>query len=61
ILGVHILAPGASEMIAEAVLAMKLEATATELAEVIHPHPSLSEALGEAFMGLEGRAIHFRS
>ncbi|MDP7470184.1 MAG: FAD-dependent oxidoreductase, partial [Dehalococcoidia bacterium] len=61
ILGVHILAPGASEMIAEAVLAIRLEATATELAEVIHPHPSLSEALGEAFMGLEGRAVHFQS
>ncbi len=61
ILGVHILAPGASEMIAEAVLAIRLEATATELADVIHPHPSLSEALGEAFMGLEGRAVHFQS
>ncbi|MEE9202754.1 MAG: dihydrolipoyl dehydrogenase [Dehalococcoidia bacterium] len=61
VLGVHILAPGASELIAEAVVAMKLEATATELAEVIHPHPSLSEALGEAFLGLQGQAIHFRS
>ena len=61
ILGVDILAPGASEMIAEAVLAIRLEATATELADVIHPHPSLSEALGEAFMGLEGRAVHFQS
>ncbi|MEK7848198.1 MAG: dihydrolipoyl dehydrogenase, partial [Chloroflexota bacterium] len=59
VLGVHILAPGASELIGEAVLAMKLEATATELAEVIHPHPSLSEALGEAFLGVEGRAIHY--
>jgi dihydrolipoamide dehydrogenase len=59
LLGVHILAPGASELIAEAVMAMKLEATAAELAEVIHPHPSLSEALGEAFLGLEGQAIHF--
>jgi dihydrolipoamide dehydrogenase len=61
LLGVHILAPGASEFIAEAVMALKLEATATELAEVIHPHPSLSEALGEAFLGLEGQAIHYWS
>ena len=45
ILGVHILGPQASELIGQAVLAMRLEATVYDLAATIHWHPSLSEAL----------------
>lgn len=59
ILGVHILGPGASELISVALMAIKLEATASELAHAFYPHPSLAEALGEASLDLEGKAIHF--
>jgi len=48
ILGVHILGPQASELIGQAVLAMRLEATVYDLAAAVHWHPSLSEALSEA-------------
>jgi dihydrolipoamide dehydrogenase len=48
ILGVHILGPQASELIGQAVLAMRLEATVYDLAAAVHWHPSLSEALTEA-------------
>ena len=48
ILGVHILGPQASELIGQAVLAMRLEATVYDLAATVHWHPSLSEALTEA-------------
>lgn len=48
ILGVHILGPQASELIGQAVLAMRLEATVYDLAATVHWHPSLSEALSEA-------------
>ena len=58
ILGVHILAPSAGELIQEAVLAMRLEATADELIDTIHGHPTVSEALREAALAAEGRAIH---
>ncbi|MFC1981271.1 dihydrolipoyl dehydrogenase [Chloroflexota bacterium] len=59
ILGVHIIGPEASELIAEAALAIKLEATPQEIASCIHAHPTLSEAVMEAALGVEGRAIHF--
>lgn len=58
ILGVHIIGPEAANLIAEAALAMKLESTAQELARTIHAHPTLSEALMEAALDLEGEAIH---
>ncbi|MDH5327079.1 MAG: dihydrolipoyl dehydrogenase [Gammaproteobacteria bacterium] len=58
ILGVHIFGPSASELIGEAVLAMEFFASAEDLARTIHAHPSLSEALHEAAMAAEGRAIH---
>jgi dihydrolipoamide dehydrogenase len=48
ILGVHILGPQASELIGQAVLAMRLEATVYDLAAAVHWHPSLSEAMSEA-------------
>ena len=58
ILGVHILGPGASEIIAEAVLAMEYAASSEDLARTIHAHPTLSEALHEAALAVDGRAIH---
>lgn len=58
ILGVHIIGPGATDLIAEGALALKLEATLEELAETIHAHPTLGEAVMEAaFQGL-GRPLH---
>ena len=58
ILGVHILGPSASELIAEAVLAMEYQASAEDLARTIHAHPTLSEAVREAALAVDGRAIH---
>lgn len=58
ILGVHILGAHASELIAEAVIAMRMRATADQLADTCHAHPTLSEALKEAALAVSGRAIH---
>ncbi|AEE90833.1 Dihydrolipoyl dehydrogenase [Tepidanaerobacter acetatoxydans Re1] len=58
ILGVHIIGPCATELIAEAVLAIKLECTAEELADTIHAHPTLSEAVMEAAFDLLKEPIH---
>ena len=48
-----------TELIAEASGAMLLEATAWELGSAVHPHPTLSETLGEAALGVAGRSINF--
>ena len=58
ILGVHILGPRASEYIGEATLAMQLKATADQLADTCHAHPTLSESLKEAALGLFKAPIH---
>jgi dihydrolipoamide dehydrogenase len=58
VLGVHILGPWASELIAEAVLAMEFSASSEDIARTIHAHPTLSEALHEAALAVDGRAIH---
>ncbi|MGB7978995.1 MAG: dihydrolipoyl dehydrogenase [Chlamydiales bacterium] len=58
ILGVHMIGPSASELIAEATLAMQLKATADQLADTCFAHPTLSEALKEAALGLFKRPIH---
>jgi dihydrolipoamide dehydrogenase len=58
ILGVHIIGPNASEMIAEAVVAMEFSASSEDLARTIHAHPTLSEALHEAALGVEKRSLH---
>jgi len=58
ILGVHIIGEQASELIAEAVLAMEFSASAEDLARTIHAHPSISEALHEAALALDNRALH---
>ena len=58
ILGVHIVGPQASEIIAEAVVAMEFQASAEDLARTIHAHPTLSEAVHEAALSVSKRAIH---
>ena len=58
ILGVHILGAQASELIAQAVIAMEFEASSEDLIETIFAHPTLSEALHEAAMAVDGRALH---
>jgi dihydrolipoamide dehydrogenase len=57
ILGVHIIGPMAGELIAEAVLAMEYSASAEDLQRTIHAHPTLSEALHEAALAVDKRAI----
>jgi dihydrolipoamide dehydrogenase len=58
LLGAHILGPNASELIAEAVLAMEFEGSAEDIALTIHAHPTLSEAVHEAALGVAGRTLH---
>lgn len=58
VLGVHIIGPHASELIAEAVVAMEFCASAEDIARIVHAHPTLSEALHEAALAAQGRAIH---
>jgi dihydrolipoamide dehydrogenase len=58
ILGVHMIGPYVSEMIAEAVVAMEFSASSEDIARIVHAHPSLSEVLHEAALGVEKRAIH---
>ncbi len=58
LLGVHIVAPNASELIAEAALALEMAATVTDLKWTVHPHPTLSEGVMEAAEQLYGEAIH---
>lgn len=59
IVGVHMYCIHATDMIAEAVVAMKVEATAEEVAMAIHPHPTVSEVMHEAMHAAGGKAIHF--
>jgi len=58
ILGVHILGPHASELIAEVVLAMEFNASAEDIARTVHAHPTLSEAMHEAALAVDNRTIH---
>jgi dihydrolipoamide dehydrogenase len=58
ILGVHIIGPRATELIAEAVLALRTECTVEELIRTIHAHPTMSEAVGEAAHATHGAPIH---
>ena len=58
IIGVHIMASAATEMITEATLAINLEATAEELVHTIHPHPTLAEMMMEAAHGIIDKPIH---
>lgn len=58
ILGVHLVGERATDLIAEAALAIKLEATADEIIDTIHAHPTMAETLMEAAHALHGRSIH---
>jgi len=58
LLGVHIFGISASELIAEAVVAMEFESSSEDLARTIHAHPTLSEAVHEAALAVDGRMIH---
>ena len=58
-LGVHIVGPHATDLIAEASVAFELDATPSEIGSATHPHPTLSEIIGEAAMAVEGRSINF--
>lgn len=59
ILGVHIVGPFASELIAEAVVAMEFRASAEDIARICHAHPSLSEATKEAALAVDKRTLNF--
>ncbi len=61
IVGVHVVGDDVSELIAEGALLVGWGATPEDLRDIIHPHPSLSEALGEANMSLAGSPLHMRS
>ena len=58
VLGVHMIGPNVTDLISEAGLARVLDATPWEIAHTIHPHPSLSEVMGEAALAVDGKAIH---
>jgi dihydrolipoamide dehydrogenase len=58
ILGVHIVGAHAADLVHEAAMAMQVGATVTQMAEMIHAHPTLSEGLMEAAEDVEGKAIH---
>jgi len=58
LLGIHIVGPRATELIAEGSMALRLESTVEDLFQAIHAHPTLSEAMGEAALSLLSRGIH---
>ena len=58
VLGVHVLGPRASELIAEATLAIEFSASAEDIARIAHAHPTLAEAVREAALAVDGRSIH---
>ena len=58
VLGVHIIGPDAGTLIAEAALAIEFGASAEDIARTCHDHPTLSEAVKEAALAVDGRAIH---
>ena len=58
VLGVHMIGPMVSELIAEAVMAMTFKATSEDIARICHAHPTLSEAVREAALAVDGRALN---
>ena len=58
VLGVHMVGPHVTDLISESMLAVAWEAVPAEVAALIHPHPSLSEGVGEAFLALTGKPLH---
>ena len=59
VLGVHMVGPHVTELVSEVSLATLLDATPWEIGQTIHPHPTLSEVIGEAALAVDGKAIHF--
>ena len=59
LLGVHMIGSSVTDLISEASVAMLLEATAWEVGSAVHPHPTLAEAVGEAALAVDGKAINF--
>ncbi|MBP3041335.1 dihydrolipoyl dehydrogenase [Bacillaceae bacterium Marseille-Q3522] len=58
ILGIHMIGPHVTELISEAGLAKVLDATPWEIGQMVHPHPTLSETIGEAALAVDGNALH---
>jgi dihydrolipoamide dehydrogenase len=58
VLGVHLIGPHATDIISEAALAMRMECTSEEIGDLVHPHPTISEALMEATKAVTNKAIH---
>ena len=58
VLGVHMIGPHVTDLVAEAMLITSWEAVPDEVAALIHPHPTLSEAIGEAHLALAGKPLH---
>jgi dihydrolipoamide dehydrogenase len=58
LLGVHIIGPRAGDLIAEAVAAIEFGASSEDIARICHAHPTLAEAVKEAALAVDGRAIH---
>ena len=61
VIGVHVFAPHASEIIAQAVLMMEMQATAEDIAMTMFAHPTLSESMHEAALSVSKRAIHIKN
>lgn len=61
LLGVHIVGPWASDLISEAVAVMEFGGSAEDIARTVHAHPTLTEAVKEAALGVDGRAIHIQN
>jgi dihydrolipoamide dehydrogenase len=59
VLGVHMIGGNVTDLIAEASVGMLLETTAWEMGSAVHPHPTLAEAVGEAALAVDGKAINF--
>lgn len=59
LLGIHLIGPHATDLLSEASLAMLLNAAPWEVAQTIHPHPTLSEVIGEAMLAVDGKSIAF--
>ena len=61
VIGVHMVGERVGELIAEAQLITNWEALPSEVAQLIHPHPTMSEAVGEAHLALAGKPLHSHS
>jgi dihydrolipoamide dehydrogenase len=58
VLGIHMIGPHVTDLVAEAMLITNWQAVPSEVAALIHPHPTLSEGIGEAHLALAGRSLH---